>query len=455
MGRRAFFVAISLALAAAAWPGQPPDVAAAVPSVPLRLPYDADEQVRWTGGPHVYYCSRNCLLPIGDDTLNLYRTGEGSGLDFSNGGNFDVLAMAAGHVIYATGQAADDPDRVACSTSGLGCRIATRLADGTVIVYAHLLDGSVHVHAGDELEQGRVLAQAGQSGGQSYVHLHIEWRDGSGSWPDGSDGNCGQDDPRCFYGNPIGWEGHPLGLDGYRIWPFLCTAPIRDAPQADCSGDGEVAFDYDGSATVGQVKTIEACTFGDGLAGTTRRQASVAVDATYRQTICDTTEPGMPTQFAGRGAIGAGAGDGPFVQGTVDPGGGYLVSTNRRIGGSPATVRPKVVWVKKGTTKDASHVPYGEPVTLVTRFHGDVDVAGGPLHRLLPRLAQRQGRRQALGLRPQGHVAHAQGLPARRRRAAPGRATGRRPRCATPGTPPPARRSARSPVCPRPTRPSR
>ena len=33
------------------------------------------------------------------------------------------------------------------------------------------------------------------------------------------------------------------------------------------------------------------------------------------------------------------------------------------------------VWVKKGTTNDASHVRYGEPVTLVTRFNGDVDVA--------------------------------------------------------------------------------
>ena len=54
---------------------------------------------------------------------------------------------------------------------------------------------------------------------------------------------------------------------------------------------------------------------------------------------------------------------------------------NSEFLGGPGTVlsvtatTPKVVWVKKGTAKDASHVPYGEPVTLVTRFHGDVDVA--------------------------------------------------------------------------------
>lgn len=354
MGRRAFFVAISLALAAAAWPAQLPDATAAVPSVPLRLPYDADEQVRWTGGPHVYYCSRNCLLPIGDDTLNLYRTGEGSGLDFSSGGNFDVLAMAAGHVIYATGQAADDPERVACSTSGgFGCRIAIQAADGTVIVYAHLLDGSVLVHAGDDPEQGRILAKAGRSGGQSYDHLHIDWRDGTGSWPDGSDGSCGGTGTNCLYGNPIGWDGHPLGLDGYRIWPFLCTDSAVDAayatapgatPRPRCSGDGDVAFDYDGSATKGDVTTIADCGFSDGLGGTTRRNATVAVDATYRGTTCDTSDPGTPTQFAGRGAIGAGAGDVTTVAGTVDPGGGYLISTNRRTPGGPTA--PSVQWIE-------------------------------------------------------------------------------------------------------------
>jgi len=35
---------------------------------------------------------------------------------------------------------------------------------------------------------------------------------------------------------------------------------------------------------------------------------------------------------------------------------------------------PSVVW-SKATTKDASHVPFGQPVTLVARFRSPIDVA--------------------------------------------------------------------------------
>jgi murein DD-endopeptidase MepM/ murein hydrolase activator NlpD len=93
----------------------------------FKAPYTASSTVFWTSGPHEY----------GDMQLNsTYPSGLGSGLDFANGQNFEVLAMASGEIINAD---CDD-------NAGFGCQIAIRHDEGgSVLVYAHLLPGSFRV----------------------------------------------------------------------------------------------------------------------------------------------------------------------------------------------------------------------------------------------------------------------------------------------------------------------
>jgi hypothetical protein len=55
----------------------------------FKMPYGKGEDVRWTGGPHGYNEGRNLD--------GIFKSGEGSGLDFQgiSNRNFTVLAMAA------------------------------------------------------------------------------------------------------------------------------------------------------------------------------------------------------------------------------------------------------------------------------------------------------------------------------------------------------------------------
>lgn len=50
---------------------------------------------------------------------------------------------------------------------------------GNLIVFAHLLGGSVMVHAGDEVHKGQPLARIGNSGHTSEPHLHIHAIEGT------------------------------------------------------------------------------------------------------------------------------------------------------------------------------------------------------------------------------------------------------------------------------------
>ena len=97
------FVLLSLALSGfGAGPvqrAQPQQVAAdslQLNSGPLvlpdfKLPYSKGVTVYWTGGPHGYN--------QGGVFTGTYTAGEGSGLDFSNGSHFEVLALASGTVM--------------------------------------------------------------------------------------------------------------------------------------------------------------------------------------------------------------------------------------------------------------------------------------------------------------------------------------------------------------------
>lgn len=70
-----------------------------------------------------------------------------------------MLAMAAGTVVWATGngETSCPKDVQGHEIGGFGCRAAIQHDDGgTVVVYAHLLDGSVKVKRGEHVMQGSV-----------------------------------------------------------------------------------------------------------------------------------------------------------------------------------------------------------------------------------------------------------------------------------------------------------
>lgn len=92
-----------------------------------------------------------------------------------------VLAVADATVVEAVdafpdllvGQARED---LTAATAG-GNRVVLDLGDGRFAVYAHLQAGSVMVQAGDRVEQGQVIAQAGSSGTTGGPHLHFQVTD--------------------------------------------------------------------------------------------------------------------------------------------------------------------------------------------------------------------------------------------------------------------------------------
>lgn len=295
----------------------------------FKLPYDRNINVFWTGGPHGYN--------QGGQLTGKYLSGEGTGLDFSNGTNFEVLAMASGQVIEAD-----------CTGNGtFGCQVAIQHdVGGTVMVYAHLMQNSfTSFVASGHVNQGDVLARAGNTGGQTSVHLHIELRRGN---DDGSQSFvCWlQCLPNNLGGMPLGWDdGLPL-VDGYSIFGF-----IEDA-------EGLNSFNYEGSAVKGQANIIWNFPYKDSAIN---ERAIVRVSQDF---ACDTTGITCEnntftanTQFGNHGCFGQ------FINGQCVPGNmqgasavaqsnavGSLLSTNQARRDDPLpppndTTPPTALWI--------------------------------------------------------------------------------------------------------------
>ena len=238
------------------------------------LPYDENEIVYWTGGPHQF----NNL-----DFTGKYPSGQGSGLDFANGTNFDVLAMATGTVIQA------DPN---CNKD-FGCQVAIRHFTGnTVLIYGHLKKGTISVKVGDKVSRGDILGKAGNTGmeflepDKRKIHLHIELRDGSTS----CFSRCLKDQ---LGGNPIGWDDLLDLVDGYRIGGYIADS------------EGIESYNYDGSAIKGEIKILDNFNFLD-QPGDIKKLAIVRVhhDFIFNEGSNNYEDNSNPlTQFAGHGRI--------------------------------------------------------------------------------------------------------------------------------------------------------
>jgi hypothetical protein len=173
------------------------------------------------------------------------------------------------------------------------------------------------------VRRGQLLGQAGQSGGQSSIHLHLELRDGSDT-----EETCTSQN-NCF-GNPIDWD--DIEIDGWRLHEYF-----GDASEA-------TAYNYDGSATKGATRLETGFRYADD--GNQR----VVVATVGESFVCDEVvatceqndqQPTL-TQFAGGGTLGAG-GVGTFEisRGASTASGqtsGVLVSTNEplSVGGTVA-----------------------------------------------------------------------------------------------------------------------
>ena len=272
----------------------------------FKLPYAAGVKVYWTGGPHAYL--------LGGQFQALYLSGQGSGMDFANGGTFQVLAMAAGKVIDAS-----------CNNPGLGCQVAIKHdVGGSVLVYGHLREGSIKVSKNQTVKQGTILGEAGKtgSGAGANIHLHIELRDGSGS--------CRV---QCManpaFGNPIGWDDLVQLVDGWYIGGYLADT------------EGKQSRNYDGSAIRGTaIDLIYNFPYYDG--GELTRVKVVRVHSGFKCPLisgkpaidCELpanhTNPSGQTQFARDDSKGIAF---PSNQAAKEPanGAGYLTSSNASV----------------------------------------------------------------------------------------------------------------------------
>ncbi|WP_090826945.1 glucosaminidase domain-containing protein [Paenibacillus sp. yr247] len=64
-------------------------------------------------------------------------------------------------------------DEAGCSNDGYGCKVVISHGGGLQTLYGHLKDGSIQVHKGDSVKQGKVIALMGSTGKSTARHLHI------------------------------------------------------------------------------------------------------------------------------------------------------------------------------------------------------------------------------------------------------------------------------------------
>lgn len=179
-----WFILLALSLVAA-WPlgwlfhiGQieyPANVDAVEPRVYIRLPVDQPVLVGWGGdklktnyhaiAPNERWAYDLIMPPASVHSPNLE--------DYGIYG-VDVVAPASGTVTAAHDGEADLTPGTDHYESMAGNSIVIRLDEtGTYLFIAHLKKGSVLVKEGQHVDEGTLIAEAGNSGNSSEPHIHI------------------------------------------------------------------------------------------------------------------------------------------------------------------------------------------------------------------------------------------------------------------------------------------
>lgn len=181
------------------------------------LPYASDQtSVVYSGGPHGRRTN--------PDAYCLEETTVASGVDFGAGGNsFPVLTVAPGRVV--------DVHLSGTEVKGAGYWVTVEHAGGIQTSYWHLAeDKSPRMKINDDVPQGFQVGMAGESGGQSGIHAHIELE---------TDHVPG----KPYGGTAVSWHNRSMGE-----WTFWQHTKVHD----DTKG-----YRYQGSATKGAAKVAE------------------------------------------------------------------------------------------------------------------------------------------------------------------------------------------------------
>jgi murein DD-endopeptidase MepM/ murein hydrolase activator NlpD len=156
-----------------------------------------------TGGGLLDY---NC----GSDTYNGHKgTDFGiGGFPVMNAGSRVIVAAAPGNVVFVNDGCFDQ-----CTTSDCGCGsgfgnyVKIAHADGKSTYYAHMMNGSILVSLGDQVQCGQPLGKVGSSGNSSGPHVHFEPRYSDNVSDDPYAGGCGG--PTSFWVNQGAYQGLP------------------------------------------------------------------------------------------------------------------------------------------------------------------------------------------------------------------------------------------------------
>lgn len=154
----------------------PADVHAVKPSVTVSVPFQETTIVGWGGDKleHNYHVT----VPVQRYAYDLLIEPAGMGShkleDYGIYGK-DIIAPASGVIIDLQGNEEDmTPGILDEADTRLGNYIYIKLDEtGTYLVLAHLMKDSILVEKGQHIDEGTVIAKAGNSGDSSEPHLHI------------------------------------------------------------------------------------------------------------------------------------------------------------------------------------------------------------------------------------------------------------------------------------------
>ena len=155
----------------------PASITSTKPSATVRLPANVPLKVGWGGD--TYAVNYHVVAPdqrwAYDLLIDPYLNGSANLEDYGCYG-VPIVAPAAGTVTMVHD---GEPDMVPGKDSmnakaPAGNFIAIRLKDtGTYLLLAHIKPGSFQVAAGEEVKEGQVIGQCGNSGNTSEPHIHI------------------------------------------------------------------------------------------------------------------------------------------------------------------------------------------------------------------------------------------------------------------------------------------
>ena len=147
-----------------------------VPSTTVRLPANVALRVLWGGDTLTvnYHATVPGQRWAYDFAVEPYLTGS-KNLEAYGCYGVPVVAPVAGRVVSAHDGEPDQPPGELSNNFKVptGNHVVMELATGTYILIAHLKRGSVRAEAGQEMAEGQVIGQCGNSGNTTEPHIHI------------------------------------------------------------------------------------------------------------------------------------------------------------------------------------------------------------------------------------------------------------------------------------------